>query len=55
MEYLDYVRKAASYITMRINEVPDTAVVLGSGLGSLADKMQDKIEIAYPEIPHLAS
>jgi len=52
MEYLDYIRKAASFITARINEVPDTAIVLGSGLGSLADKMQDKIEITYPEIPH---
>lgn len=52
MDYIDSVRKAASHITMRIDKIPDTAIVLGSGLGNFTDKIQDKIEMAYPEIPH---
>ena len=31
---------------------PRLAIVLGSGLGDFADKVEDRIEIKYSEIPH---
>lgn len=46
------IQEAASFIRSRIREVPRTALVLGSGLGSLADELQDPIVIPYGEIPH---
>lgn len=51
MEYMDLVRKAAGYITSKIEKVPDTAVVLGSGLGFFTDLLQERCEIPYQEIP----
>ncbi|HPS68733.1 MAG TPA: purine-nucleoside phosphorylase [Holophaga sp.] len=46
------IQEAASFIRSRIREVPRTALVLGSGLGSLADELQDPVVIPYGEIPH---
>ena len=51
MEYMDLVRKAAGYITSKIENVPETALVLGSGLGLFADLLQENKEIPYQEIP----
>lgn len=51
----DYYRKAleaAEFIQSKLSLMPKIAVVLGSGLGSLADKMQDVTMIAYEDIPH---
>jgi len=44
--------KAADYIKCKIgNETPLVGVVLGSGLGALADKIHHPITIPYKEIP----
>lgn len=47
-------KEAAAYITKIIKEIPETAIILGSGLGSLADKIKEAIIIPYREIPHFA-
>lgn len=47
----DY-RESADYLRARIGDVPDIAVVLGSGLGALADTLENPIVIPYREIPH---
>lgn len=44
--------EAAQYIKSRIQEVPEIAITLGSGLGKLADKIENPIIIPYKEIPH---
>lgn len=47
------VQEAAEYIKRRINgNVPDTAIVLGSGLGFLANQMENAVRIPYGEIPN---
>ena len=51
MEYMDLVRKAAGYITSKIEKVPETAVVLGSGLGFFTKLLAETCEIPYQEIP----
>ena len=48
---LEEARKAASYIHSIIKAVPDIAVILGSGLGSLADAVPDAVTIDYGMIP----
>lgn len=48
----EWFSETADYIKARITDVPETAVVLGSGLGILADELENKIVIPYKDIPH---
>lgn len=50
---MEKLRKAAGYIAARLDKIPKTAIVLGSGLGEFANLLENKTEIAYAEIPHL--
>lgn len=50
MEY-SHIREAARYILSKTHIVPETAIVLGSGFGAFADKLEGRIEIPYREIP----
>lgn len=45
-------QEAADYLKTRISGQPETAIILGSGLGSLTDKIEDTIIIPYCKIPH---
>ncbi|HKP86972.1 MAG TPA: purine-nucleoside phosphorylase [Blastocatellia bacterium] len=45
--------EAARYISAKaLGRTPRAAVVLGSGLGGVADAITDAVEIPYDEIPH---
>ena len=48
-ETAEYLRKR---ITGSSREMPQVAVVLGSGLGKLADSIDNPLTIPYSEIPH---
>lgn len=48
----DQYREAAAYIAARIIGDPKTGIILGSGLGSLADQIEEPVIISYSEIPH---
>lgn len=52
MMFYEKVKESADFIRERIDKMPSTGVILGSGLGSLVDKMEDKIIIPYKEIPN---
>lgn len=46
-------KEAVLYIKEKIGERnPDTAIVLGSGLGVLKDDIQNKVLIEYKDIPN---
>ncbi len=45
-------QEAADYILSKINGMPETAIILGSGLGALADKIENETVVPYCEIPH---
>ncbi|MCD7915764.1 MAG: purine nucleoside phosphorylase I, inosine and guanosine-specific [Tannerellaceae bacterium] len=45
-------REAAAYLASRITGNPEIAIILGSGLGSLADQIEHPVVIPYSEIPH---
>lgn len=51
-DLLQKAMESATYIMKKINEKPDVVVVLGSGLGKLADEIRNPIEISYNEIPN---
>ncbi len=45
------IEKAAKYILKNIDAVPETALVLGTGLGYFADFLENKTIIPYKKIP----
>ena len=51
---MDYekVKGSADYLSRRIKEKPSVGIILGSGLGGLADEIEDKTVIRYSDIPH---
>lgn len=46
--------ESAEFIRAKFPTPVMTAVVLGSGLGSFADEIEDPVAISYSEIPHFA-
>ena len=47
-------QETANFLTAQIGETPETAIILGSGLGALADKITEATVIPYHQIPHFA-
>lgn len=43
--YLELIRETASFIRENVGECPDTAVILGTGLGDLVNKIDIAKEI----------
>jgi purine-nucleoside phosphorylase len=52
MEYFERVQEAAQTIRARSGQVPDVAVVLGSGLGDFAGTLENAVSIPYSDLPH---
>jgi purine-nucleoside phosphorylase len=48
------VREAASALRGRLPAVPRVGIILGSGLGPLADEVENPTVVPYAEIPHFA-
>jgi purine-nucleoside phosphorylase len=46
------VEAAAAAIRSRCGALPETAVVLGSGLGDFADTLLDGVAVPYGDLPH---
>ena len=51
MTFYDKVKESAEYGESRCKERPSIGLILGSGLGSLVDIMEDKVIIPYKDIP----
>ena len=49
---LEKIRETAAYIMKATVRRPETAIILGTGLGRLADEIEERQEIAYKDIPH---
>jgi purine-nucleoside phosphorylase len=46
------VEQAADYLRPRVGQRPEVGVVLGSGLGDFAGRLQDAVSIPYSDIPN---
>ncbi|ADH99701.1 purine-nucleoside phosphorylase [Salisediminibacterium selenitireducens] len=46
------IKEAAAYIDSHIQEKPEVAMILGSGLGELADEIEDAVFISFEKVPH---
>ncbi|MDD2244800.1 MAG: purine-nucleoside phosphorylase [Dysgonamonadaceae bacterium] len=49
---LEAIKQTTEYLKGRIGEIPNTAIILGTGLGELANEIDDKREISYEDIPN---
>ena len=49
---LEQINQTAEYMRSKVTEMPKIAIILGTGLGSLVDYMEDKQVIPYSEIPN---
>ena len=48
----DFYKTSADYLLERIPEKPEIALVLGSGLGTLAEELENPVVIPYGDIPN---
>ena len=46
------IQETASWLRSRMTTHPDTAIILGTGLGKLADEITEATSIPYKEIPN---
>ena len=49
---LEKINETAAFIKAATQRRPKTAIILGTGLGRLADEIKEKEEIAYRDIPN---
>jgi len=52
MGYVERIREAVEYVGRRAPLPPRVGVVLGSGLGEFAERVEEQAVIAYEDIPH---
>ena len=50
---LEKIKETALFLSERVNNMPKTAIILGSGLGALVDHIDNKIVIPYSQIPNM--
>lgn len=50
-----HYREAAEFLSKRLPHETKTAIILGSGLGELANAIKDATVIPYAQIPHFAN
>jgi purine-nucleoside phosphorylase len=52
VSYYDKIISTVDYIKDKVNSTPKSAIILGSGLGSLVDNMDDVVTVDYKNIPY---
>lgn len=50
---LEQIKESVQYVKERINLVPEIGIILGSGLGDLADRVEERVNIKYEDIPNM--
>ncbi|MBQ8241437.1 MAG: purine-nucleoside phosphorylase [Bacteroides sp.] len=49
---LERIQETAAFLRSKMHTQPETAIILGTGLGSLVNEITDKYEIGYETIPN---
>ena len=49
---LEKIQETAAFLKGKMHTQPETAIILGTGLGSLVNDITDKYEISYTDIPN---
>lgn len=51
---VEKINEAKSYLEKKLNKKPELGLILGSGLGILAEEIENPIKIKYDDIPHFS-
>ena len=54
MDLKQQIEEAKQFILSKTGQVPEIGIILGSGLGGLADELENSTAIPYSEIPNFA-
>ena len=49
---IEKIKETAAFIKERFSIIPETAIILGTGLGELVNHITDQKELAYKDIPN---
>ncbi|MCI2254632.1 purine-nucleoside phosphorylase [Domibacillus sp. PGB-M46] len=49
---IQHIEEAAGFLKEKLNVTPEVGLILGSGLGVLADEVENAVSIPYETIPH---
>jgi purine-nucleoside phosphorylase len=49
---IEKIRQTAEYLKSKVSDMPEQAIILGTGLGALVDHIENKQYIPYTEIPN---
>ncbi|MFG6118528.1 MULTISPECIES: purine-nucleoside phosphorylase [Thalassobacillus] len=49
---MEEIKQSASFIMDKVSETPSVGLILGSGLGVLAEEIKNPVVIPYGDIPH---
>lgn len=51
----EQIKSAVSYMRSRLGDTPapEVALILGSGMGPIADRVEDAVVISYNDVPHI--
>jgi purine-nucleoside phosphorylase len=49
---LERIKETAAFLKSEMRTAPETAIILGTGLGSLVNEITEKYEIGYEKIPN---
>lgn len=52
MNYMEKIKESISSIREKTEYIPKIGLILGSGLGSLADRIKNPVKIKYEDIPN---
>ncbi|KNF07425.1 purine nucleoside phosphorylase 1 [Gottschalkia purinilytica] len=52
MDLIKNINETTEFLNKKLETIPDIALILGSGLGSLADEIKDCVKIKYKDIPN---
>lgn len=55
MTTVNMIQESAEWIKKKINKQPIIGLILGSGLGDLADEIDHPVHLSYEDIPHFPS
>lgn len=55
MKDIENLKKAAKYIESKVSKMPTRAIILGSGLGELAEDVKNPVYLNYTDIPGFPS
>lgn len=52
-QYLQHIQEASAFLKNKLNgKLPQIGLILGSGLGDLAEKVENAVSVSYDEVPH---